>query len=201
MKNLVRGGLILSALSLCVVFIYAQTQMEENLIIANDSQIQLNNIENTVTSEINLIENDNKQTQKTNTKKEADKATQTNKEQKAVKETETQENEQEQTGNKVKKTVSSKAVGVSKGRFVATAYCLRGRTASGAQVRKGLIAADPRVLRLGTRVNLGAGAYSGNYLVADTGGKIKGNKIDIWMASCAEARRFGRRNVTLSILD
>ena len=69
MKNLVRGGLILSALSLCVVFIYAQTQMEENLIIANDSQIQLNNIENTVTSEINLIENDNKQTQKTNTKK------------------------------------------------------------------------------------------------------------------------------------
>ncbi|HSI88531.1 MAG TPA: 3D domain-containing protein, partial [Pyrinomonadaceae bacterium] len=59
------------------------------------------------------------------------------------------------------------------------------------------IAADPRVLKLGSSVNLGAGNYSGNYLVADTGGKIKGNRVDIWMASCAEARRFGRRTVTV----
>lgn len=202
MKNLVRGGLILSVLSLFVVYIYAQTMTEENLIIANDSQTQLNNnLVNTVTSEINLIQNDNKQAQKSNDQKAGNTSAKTNKEQKAVKES-GQENEQDQTaGNKVKKTVSSKASSVSKRRFVATAYCLRGRTASGAQVRKGLIAADPRILRLGTRVNLGAGAYSGNYLVADTGGKIKGNKIDIWMASCAEARRFGRRTVTLSILD
>ena len=64
-------------------------------------------------------------------------------------------------------------------------------------VRRGIIAADPRVIKLGSKVNLGAGAYSGQYLVSDTGGKIKGKKIDIWVPSCAEARRFGRRTVTI----
>ncbi|MBC7898985.1 MAG: 3D domain-containing protein [Saprospiraceae bacterium] len=100
----------------------------------------------------------------------------------------------------VEKTVMSKAAGISKGSFVATAYCLRGKTAMGHGVRTGLIAADPRVLRLGSRINVGAGNYSGNYLVSDTGGKIKGKRLDIWMASCSEARRFGRRTVTVSSL-
>lgn len=97
----------------------------------------------------------------------------------------------------VKKTVSTKASG-AKGIFTATAYCLRGKTALGHGVRRGIIAADPRVLRLGSSINLGAGAYSGTYLVSDTGGRIKGRKLDIWMASCSEARRFGRRNVTIN---
>jgi 3D (Asp-Asp-Asp) domain-containing protein len=96
----------------------------------------------------------------------------------------------------VKKTVSSKAV--SRGSFTATAYCLKGRTALGHGVRRGIIAADPRVLKLGSSINLGAGAYSGTYLVSDTGGNVKGRKIDIWMPSCAEARRFGRRTVTVN---
>src|SRR5687768_1725162 len=99
--------------------------------------------------------------------------------------------------NKVEKTVSTRAVGAGRGAFVATAYCLKGRTAMGHGVRRGIIAADPRVLRLGSRVNLGAGAYSGQYLVSDTGGKIKGRKIDIWVPNCSEARRFGRRTVTI----
>jgi 3D (Asp-Asp-Asp) domain-containing protein len=67
-------------------------------------------------------------------------------------------------------------------------------------VRRGVIAADPRILRLGSRINLGAGAYSGEYLVSDTGGAVKGRKIDIWMPSCAEARRFGRRTVSINPL-
>ena len=96
----------------------------------------------------------------------------------------------------VKKTVSSKAV--SRGSFTATAYCLKGRTAMGHGVRRGIIAADPRVLKLGSSISLGAGAYSGTYLVSDTGGNVKGRKIDIWMPSCAEARRFGRRSVTIN---
>ncbi|MEJ7848169.1 MAG: 3D domain-containing protein [Pyrinomonadaceae bacterium] len=100
----------------------------------------------------------------------------------------------------VEKTVLSKAAGMSRGSFVATAYCLKGKTAMGHGVRAGLIAADPRILRLGSRINLGAGNYSGNYLVSDTGGKIKGNRLDIWMASCSEARRFGRRTVAVSSL-
>ena len=85
--------------------------------------------------------------------------------------------------------------------YVATAYSLRGRTASGRYVSKGIIAADPRVLPLGSRVRLEAGSWSGEYLVADTGGRIRGRKIDIWTPSSREAMRFGRRKVKLTVLS
>ena len=85
--------------------------------------------------------------------------------------------------------------------YVATAYSLRGRTASGRPVAKGLIAADPRHLPLGSRVRLEAGAYSGEYLVADTGGLVRGKRIDIWTPTSREAMRFGRRTVKLTILS
>ena len=85
--------------------------------------------------------------------------------------------------------------------YVATAYSLRGRTASGRYVAKGLIAADPRHLPLGSRVRLEAGAYSGEYLVADTGSLVRGRRIDIWTPSTREAMRFGRRTVKLTILS
>jgi 3D (Asp-Asp-Asp) domain-containing protein len=85
--------------------------------------------------------------------------------------------------------------------YVATAYSLRGRTASGRPVTKGVIAADPRVLPLGTRVRLDAGAYSGEYLVADTGGMVRGKRIDIWTPTSREAMRFGRRTVKLTVLS
>jgi 3D (Asp-Asp-Asp) domain-containing protein len=84
--------------------------------------------------------------------------------------------------------------------FTATAYSLRGRTASGRMVSRGIIAADRRVLPLGTRVRLQAGSYSGEYLVADTGGAVRGRKIDIWVPNTPEAMRFGRRPVKLTIL-
>lgn len=194
MNKLVRGGIILSIVSLCVVFIYAQTQTEETTDIANSSQVQFNNIETETveTNNLEVVNNNQNKVQNNNNK---------------VKETNTnstveQDDQQKEGNSKVTKTGSSRAIGgIRKGKFVATAYCLRGKTANGTSVRKGIIAADPRVLRLGTRVNLGAGAHSGDYLVTDTGGKIKGNKIDIWMASCADARRFGRRTVDLSVLN
>ena len=85
--------------------------------------------------------------------------------------------------------------------YIATAYSLRGRTASGKLVAKGLLAADPRHLPLGSRVRLEAGAYSGEYLVADTGGMIRGRRIDIWTPSSREAMRFGRRPVKLTVLS
>lgn len=85
--------------------------------------------------------------------------------------------------------------------YVATAYSLRGRTASGRMVAKGLIAADPRHLPLGSRVRIDAGAYSGEYLVADTGGLVRGRRIDIWTPSTREAMRFGRRKVKLTVLS
>ena len=84
--------------------------------------------------------------------------------------------------------------------YTATAYCLRGRTASGKPVSRGLIAADPSVLPLGTRVRVEAGSWSGEYLVADTGGAVKGRRIDIWTPTTREARQFGRRPVKLTVL-
>lgn len=85
--------------------------------------------------------------------------------------------------------------------YVATAYSLKGRTASGRMVSRGLIAADPSVLPLGSRVRLEHPGYSGEYLVADTGGAIRGRRIDIWIPSTREAMRFGRRTVKLTVLS
>ena len=85
--------------------------------------------------------------------------------------------------------------------YVATCYSLRGRTASGKMVAKGLIAADPRILPLGSRVRLEAGSYSGEYLVADTGGLIRGRHIDIWTPSTRDAMRFGRRKIKVTVLS
>jgi 3D (Asp-Asp-Asp) domain-containing protein len=84
--------------------------------------------------------------------------------------------------------------------FRATAYALSGRTRSGAYVRRGVIAADPRVLPLGSVVQVQAGKWSGVYTVHDTGGKIKGNIIDVWVPTTREARRFGRRPIKLHVL-
>jgi 3D (Asp-Asp-Asp) domain-containing protein len=85
--------------------------------------------------------------------------------------------------------------------YTATAYSLRGRTASGKPVTRGVIAADPRVLPLGTRVRIDAGEFSGEYVVADTGGAVKGRRVDIWTPTAREAMRFGRRAVKLTILE
>src|SRR5947209_2976358 len=54
--------------------------------------------------------------------------------------------------------------------YTATAYCFGGRTASGRIVARGLFAADPRILPLGSRVRIEAGQYSGENTVVDTGG-------------------------------
>jgi 3D (Asp-Asp-Asp) domain-containing protein len=85
--------------------------------------------------------------------------------------------------------------------YTATAYSLRGRTASGKPVSRGLIAADPSVLPLGTRVRVEAGSFSGEYVVADTGGAVKGRRIDIWTPTAREALQFGRRAVKLTVLS
>ena len=85
--------------------------------------------------------------------------------------------------------------------YTATAYSLRGRTASGRPVSRGLIAADPSVLPLGTRVRVEAGSFSGEYVVGDTGGSVRGRRIDIWTPTSREALQFGRRAVKLTVLS
>ena len=85
--------------------------------------------------------------------------------------------------------------------YNATSYSRPGRGASGMGVRLGTIAADPKLLPYGTRVHLDAGQYSGEYIVTDAGTAVKGRKIDIWLPSYAQACRFGRRNVKLTVLS
>ena len=86
--------------------------------------------------------------------------------------------------------------------FSATAYSIEGKTASGAQTRKGIVAADPRILPLGSRIRVSdAGGYDGEYVVHDTGPAIKGREIDIYMPSDTEAKRFGRRSVKVEVLS
>lgn len=86
-------------------------------------------------------------------------------------------------------------------RFTATAYTIEGRTASGKRTRAGTCAADLDVLPLGTRIRVhGAGRHSGEYVVRDTGRKIVGNTIDLYIADDGEAKRFGRKEVNVEVL-
>jgi 3D (Asp-Asp-Asp) domain-containing protein len=84
--------------------------------------------------------------------------------------------------------------------FVATAYSLKGLTACGLPTSAGVIAADKKVLPLGSIVKIEAGKYSGLYHVLDTGASIKGNRVDIYMACRSEAKLFGRRKVQVEVV-
>jgi 3D (Asp-Asp-Asp) domain-containing protein len=86
--------------------------------------------------------------------------------------------------------------------FEATAYSQEGTTASGAAARVGIVAADPKVLPLGTRIRVsGTGGYDGEYVVKDTGRTVKGREIDLYLANDREAQRFGRKTVRVDILE
>lgn len=79
-----------------------------------------------------------------------------------------------------------------------------GITRSGTKVRPGVVAVDPRVIPLGSKLyieSMDRTASYGNASAEDTGGAIKGNKIDLFFESRQEALRFGRRNVKVYILD
>lgn len=96
---------------------------------------------------------------------------------------------------KLRRLQSGKSVYVE-----ATAYCLNNITASGVRSKYGILAADPNILPIGSVVKLNAGEYTGLYTVLDTGEKIKGRKIDIYLADQSEAVKFGRRRVKLEVL-
>ena len=73
-----------------------------------------------------------------------------------------------------------------------TEYCLTGTTRRGRYVRLGIVAADPHLFPLSRYVELYVGRrYLGQYLVDDTGKRIRGARIDLWTPNCREARRFG----------
>lgn len=97
--------------------------------------------------------------------------------------------------------VASPAPGVRL-RFRATAYCKGTTTASGTAARTGIAAADPALLPVGSVIqveSLGA-RYDGIYTIMDTGPKVRGRQIDVYMWNCNEALAFGRRTLTVNVL-
>jgi 3D (Asp-Asp-Asp) domain-containing protein len=78
----------------------------------------------------------------------------------------------------------------------AVAYHLPGSTALGIPVRKGVVAVDPKLIPLGTRMHVPG---YGRALAADVGYAIKGRIIDLWFPSTAKARAWGRRTVTIVV--
>jgi 3D (Asp-Asp-Asp) domain-containing protein len=85
--------------------------------------------------------------------------------------------------------------------FIATAYSVEGVGASGKWSHPGTVASDRTILPLNTRIRIyGAGRYSGDYTVEDTGAKVDGHHIDVYMPSQAEAKKFGRQRVRVVIL-
>ncbi len=78
-----------------------------------------------------------------------------------------------------------------------------GITATGTFAKPGTVAVDPRVIPLGTKMYIVSadGKYVYGYCTAeDTGGAIKGNKVDLFYNTKAECLQFGRRNVIVYIL-
>ena len=64
------------------------------------------------------------------------------------------------------------------------------------------MAADPDVLPIGTRIKIRrAGRYSGEYVVADTGSKIQGHDLDIYMTSEKSCKLFGVKNVKVKVIE
>ena len=79
-----------------------------------------------------------------------------------------------------------------------------GITASGTKARPGVVAVDPRVIPLGTRLyieSLDSRQDYGFAIAEDKGGAIKGNKIDLFFNTNSECVSFGRRNVKVYILE
>ncbi len=79
---------------------------------------------------------------------------------------------------------------------VATGYVIRGATATGTPTGRGTVAVDPAVVPLGTRLTIPG---YGDAVASDTGGAIRGSRIDVWFPTVQEARSWGTRTVTITI--
>jgi 3D (Asp-Asp-Asp) domain-containing protein len=79
---------------------------------------------------------------------------------------------------------------------VATAYSLHGGTVSGLPTGPGVVAVDPTVIPLGTRMFIPG---YGPGIAADTGSAIKGLRIDLWFPKLSQAESWGRRTITITL--
>lgn len=78
---------------------------------------------------------------------------------------------------------------------LATAYAIQGTTAVGVQTQPGIVAVDPNVIPLGSKMFIPG---YGEGVAADTGSAVKGAIIDVWLPTVEEALAWGRRTVTIT---
>lgn len=91
---------------------------------------------------------------------------------------------------------------VSASAFTANCNGCSGITRTGINLKKNpdikVIAVDPKVIKLGTKVHVEGYGYA---IAGDTGGAIKGNRIDVFMPNKSDAYKWGRKNVKIKILE
>ncbi|MCB7068967.1 ubiquitin-like domain-containing protein [Caldibacillus sp. 210928-DFI.2.22] len=99
-------------------------------------------------------------------------------------------------------TETGKEFYVSSTAYTASCNGCSGKTATGIDLHANpgakIIAVDPSVIPLGTKVYVEGYGYA---IAADTGTRIKGNKIDVFFASQSDAYRWGQRTVKIKILQ
>jgi 3D (Asp-Asp-Asp) domain-containing protein len=89
-------------------------------------------------------------------------------------------------------TSTAAARGVELGIFEVSCHTGKGVTASGRPSSRETVSVDPRVVPLGTRLVIDK---VGTRVAADTGGAIKGRRLDIWEPSVAACTQFGRKQL------
>ena len=95
-------------------------------------------------------------------------------------------------GQKLAPTTTTGARGVELGVFEVTCHSGKGITASGRPSSRETVSVDPQAVPLGTRLVIDE---VGPRVAADTGGAIRGRRLDIWEPSVAACARFGRRQL------
>jgi 3D (Asp-Asp-Asp) domain-containing protein len=103
---------------------------------------------------------------------------------------------QAQSGTAIPAAAATIAEGDHTLTVTATGYSLPGRTATGLPVGPGVVAVDPSVIPLGTRLTIPG---YGEGVAADTGSGVQGYTIDLWFPTPADALAWGRRTVTITL--
>ena len=85
--------------------------------------------------------------------------------------------------------------------FLATAYCIDGITKSGVKAEPGMVAADPKVLPLGSLIAVETESHRGVYRVTDTGALVNGKHIDVFIPALEKAIEYGRKQVKVTVLQ
>ncbi|MFE3897349.1 MULTISPECIES: 3D domain-containing protein, partial [unclassified Priestia] len=97
---------------------------------------------------------------------------------------------------------SGKSMTVEATAYTANCAGCSGTTATGVNLKSNpnqrVIAVDPSVIPLGSKVYVEG---YGQAVAADTGGAIKGNRIDVFVSSDSAAQDWGRRSVKITVID